>query len=415
MSQQKSLLSISPLFLVLFIDGMGFALLLSILNGIIVDPASHFLPVSTSPAMRDFIYGFTISIFMLCWFFGAAILGDLSDKIGRKKALMLCLFGAFLGYLISGVGVLNQSLALLLIGRAIAGFSSGSQPIAQAAIVDISLPEHKTRNIGLVLLSCSLGFICGPIIGGVLSDPNIYHGFSLSTPLYFASVLSLFNALLLKFSFKETCYRTGKISIRWHQAVHVFISAFQHKQMRFLSLAFFAAILGWGSYFSFITLYMSHIYHFNILDNSLLLTVMGVGFSLGFGVLAGLLSKWVTLKRLTLIALLITSASILVLLLSHSLYIIFLMVFICGTSMPIAYAGCVSIFSNQVGPDEQGWIMGVTSSINALGYGVSALFIGMVAAVGVSIPLVFAVIFLVLSALVLMLIKVKPSVADPTS
>lgn len=56
-TKRTSLLSISPLFLVLFIDGMGFALLLSILNGIIVDPASHFLPVSTSPAMRDFIYG----------------------------------------------------------------------------------------------------------------------------------------------------------------------------------------------------------------------------------------------------------------------------------------------------------------------------------------------------------------------
>ena len=166
MSQQKSLLQMFPLFLALFIDGMGLALLFPILNGMIISPHSHFLPVDTSATMRNFLYGFTVSIFMLCWFFGAAVLGDLSDKVGRKKSLLICLVGACLGYFLSAVAVLYSSFLWLIIGRIIAGFTSGSQPIAQAAIVDVSSDIHKARNIGLILLAVSLGFVLGPILGG---------------------------------------------------------------------------------------------------------------------------------------------------------------------------------------------------------------------------------------------------------
>ncbi len=75
---------------------------------------------------------------MICWFFGAAILGDLSDSVGRKKSLMICLIGAFLGYLLSAIAIAFHNFWFLILGRIIAGFTSGSQPIAQAAIVDIS-------------------------------------------------------------------------------------------------------------------------------------------------------------------------------------------------------------------------------------------------------------------------------------
>src|SRR3990167_1878152 len=165
----SSLLVVAPLFLVLFIDGMGLSLIFPILNSIIVDPQSAFLSVSTSVGTRDFLYGLIVGIFMLCWFFGAAILGDLSDLIGRKKSLLICLIGAFLGYLLSAGAIVVKSIWLLILGRIVAGFTAGSQPIAQAAVVDVSTPEHKTRNIGFIILSPSLGFVLGPIIGGVLS------------------------------------------------------------------------------------------------------------------------------------------------------------------------------------------------------------------------------------------------------
>lgn len=407
MSQQKSLLQMFPLFLVLFIDGMGLALLFPILNGMIISPHSHFLPVDTSATMRNFLYGFTVSIFMLCWFFGAAVLGDLSDKVGRKKSLLICLVGACLGYFLSAVAVLYSSFLWLIVGRIIAGFTSGSQPIAQAAIVDVSSDMHKARNIGLILLAVSLGFVLGPILGGVLSDSHLYHGFGLSTPLYFAAVISLLNAFLLYFSFDETSSKAGKIKIRWGEAIHVFIAAFKHPAIRLLSAVFFIEILGWSNYFSFISLYMTHTYHFTTLGNSLLLAVMGACFSLGFGVLMDIFSKRFTLKRITVVNLILTALTILVALLAHSIYLIGVMTFICGTTMALAYAGCVAIFSHQVGPEQQGWVMGVSGSILALCFGLSTLLTGFPTSISVVIPLILAIVFLAMSGVFLACIRVK--------
>ena len=94
------LASAGPLFLLLFIDGMGLGLVLPILNAVIINDGGFF-DANTSVALRNLLYGITLGIFMLGWFFGAAILGDLSDRIGRKKALIICLLGAFLSYFIS--------------------------------------------------------------------------------------------------------------------------------------------------------------------------------------------------------------------------------------------------------------------------------------------------------------------------
>src|SRR5262249_44495057 len=151
-------------------------------------------------------------IYMFCWFFGAALLGDYSDQVGRKKALMICLIGAFLSYLLSAFAVETQSLALLLVGRIVAGITAGSQSIAQAAIVDMSSPEHKARNLGTMLFAISLGFVFGPLAGGVLSDHSLLPIFTYAMPFYFAAGISFINAVLLFFLFKETFVQTQKVS-----------------------------------------------------------------------------------------------------------------------------------------------------------------------------------------------------------
>src|SRR3990167_6285882 len=98
-------LAAAPLFLVIFIDSMGLGLVFPILNTLVFDPNAHFIAAGMSSAMQNFLYGLTICVFMFCWFFGAAFLGDLSDQIGRKKALMICLIGAVIGYGISATAV----------------------------------------------------------------------------------------------------------------------------------------------------------------------------------------------------------------------------------------------------------------------------------------------------------------------
>lgn len=406
MNQQKSLLSMLPLFLVLFIDGMGLGLLFPILNSLIIDPSAGFLPANISEGLRDFYYGLTIGIFMICWFFGAAVLGDLSDGIGRKKSLMICLVGAFLGYLLSAFAVVLQSFWALIAGRVIAGFTAGSQPIAQAAIVDVSSEEHKARNIGLILLSVSLGFVFGPVFGGMLSDPRLVSWFNFSTPLYFAAFISLLNAILLYFSFNETFTQAhDKIAIRWHHAIQIFNSAFKHPGIQRYSIVMLIMIFGWSNYFSFIPLYLLQVYHYSAMQNSLFLAVLGLGFSVG----CGFVVDWCTLRfnfnNVVVVGLLVTAVNVLFILLSQQEWIAWAATFVIGISLSVAYSVLLTIFSDQVSKDEQGWVMGVTGSIMALCFGITSLFTGIIAQVGASLPMMLAFIGLSSSAILLFLVK----------
>src|SRR5437879_9708096 len=98
-------LAASPLFLVLFIDSMGLGLVFPVLNALVFEPSAHFIHADLTKNVRNLLFGITVSIFMFCWFFGAAFLGDLSDQIGRKKSLMICLVGAVIGYIFSAMAI----------------------------------------------------------------------------------------------------------------------------------------------------------------------------------------------------------------------------------------------------------------------------------------------------------------------
>lgn len=409
MSNEKSLLSILPLFLVLFIDGMGLGLLFPILNALIIDPNAGFFPRELSIGMRDFYYGLTIGIFMICWFFGAAMLGDLSDSVGRKKSLMICLIGAFLGYLLCALAVEWQSFAALIIGRVIAGFTAGSQPIAQAAIVDVSSDANKARNIGLILLAVSLGFVFGPVFGGLLSDPRLISWFNFSTPLYFAALISLLNALLLYFFFQETFSKAKeKIVIRWDHAIQVFKSAFTHPTIKHYSVVMLVMIFGWSNYFSFVPLYLLQVYHYSAMQNSLFLAVLGLGFSIG----CAFVVDWCTLRfkltNVVIVGLVLTSLNVLLILVRRYEWLAWVATFNVGISLSVAYSVLLAIFSNQVSKDEQGWVMGVTGSISALCFGITSLFTGIIAQVGATLPILLAFAGLSLSALVLFFVKPTP-------
>lgn len=398
MKKNESLLAMAPLFLVLLIDGMGLGLLFPILNNVIVDPSNPFLSAAIGNNLRSILYGFIVGIYMICWFFGAAILGDFSDHVGRKRALMICLLGAFVGYFISAIAIVERSVALLILGRMVAGFTSGSQPIAQAAIVDVSSEKNKARNIGLILLSVSLGFVLGPIVGGILSDAHLSSWFVFSTPLYFAAGLSLFNAFLLWMFFRETFEVKGGFELKWHHALSIFKSAFTNDAVRHLSVVMLIMIFGWSSYFTFISVFMLQKYHISSMENALFLAVLGLGFSLGCGYFVGYLSSRFDLGKIVVSTLFATAFVIAATVIFPSEAIAWIAAFFVGVTMSVAYSVLLAIFSNQVSAQEQGWVMGVTGSIMALCFGITSFFTGFMANFGADYPLYLAILGLVTSA-----------------
>ena len=382
--------SILPLLLIIFIDGMGLSILFPVLSGIVLDPHHSILAANTSLASRDFYYGLIIGIYMLCWFFGAAILGDISDMIGRKKALMICLVGTALSYILSSISITFSSLPLLLVGRVIAGLTAGSQAISQAAIVDMSTENTKARYIGYVLLSLSLGFILGPLIGGTLSDSRLVSWFGFTMPMNFSAVVACINIILLGFLFHEPAVTQRQISFRLLYPIEIIIQALKRSDIRKLSLVFLLMEFGWASFFSFFAPFMTQRFHSDATTVAYLLATMGIGFSIGCSVLVNLTEKRFPIARTVAVCLTITSIFLVCVTYSAIQAFVWPLVIMLGASMALAYTLIITLFSQRVGAEEQGWIMGVTGSIMALCFGLAAILAGLMGGASIFAPMLLS-------------------------
>jgi predicted MFS family arabinose efflux permease len=391
-TRKQFLLQAAPLLLVLFIDSMGLGLVIPIINGLLFDPHSQFLSAKlNTPFMHNVIYGLVLAVFMLCWFFGSSVLGDLSDKIGRKRSLQICLSGATLSYLLAALAVNSCSISLLLLSRMVSGLTAGSQPIAQAAIVDISHPEHKTRNMSYMLLTLSLGFVFGPLLGGLLSDNHLVSWFSFAMPFYFAASLSLLNVLMLSVWFTETHQTTkGKLKLNPAYAVSILIQAFQHEKVRRVGILYLLFIFGWSSFYSFISAFLMKDYHFTPTDISIYMAVMGLGFGIGNGFLVEFLTKRFNVIQLFMYSCVVAAISALLIALIPHVLAAWLLVIPIASAVSSAYAAVLTLFSNQVDHSRQGWVMGVSGSIMALDWAINSVIMGVASNFDAVLPLYFS-------------------------
>lgn len=145
--------------------------------------------------MNKQILGLLTAAFSVAQFFATPVLGALSDKIGRKFLLVLCLCGTCASFILFG---LAGSLLMLFIARILDGLTGGDISVAQAMIADISSSEVRAKNFGILGSAFGLGYVIGPAAGGLLSR------FGMSFPFFFAAGLSLAGALLSLFFLKET-------------------------------------------------------------------------------------------------------------------------------------------------------------------------------------------------------------------
>lgn len=405
-SSNKSIRSFMPLLLVLFIDSMGLGILFPVLAVAFMNPSSHFLAVDVSTAVRTLDYGLMVSVFMLCWFFGAAVLGDYSDIKGRKHCLLICLAGASTGYFLSFLALVLHSVWLLVLGRVVAGFTAGSQSIAQAAIVDGSSEHTLNKNMGYAVLSICLGFVAGPMIGGIFSDSKLYYLFQLPTPMLIAAILAIINLFLLKIFLSGDQVVNHNKTFNLFKAIYLFIEAFSHKRIRFLCILFLVYIWGWSNYYSFIYVYLVHFYHYTTMQSALFSACMGLGFCLGSGFFTGRLD-YISSKKVAVGGMGIVGLCCLALLFIPGQIFLWISAFVIGTAVAVAYPNILTLFSLQVDKAEQGWVMGVNGSMMALSFGISTLATGFLANVNQSLPLWMAFIGMAVSCLLLSLAKLK--------
>ncbi len=191
------------IFVTLFIDILGLGLIIPVLPELI----KQYVGGNTSQA--SFYSGALIAVYALMQFICAPILGSLSDQYGRRPIILLSLFGLGVDYIILAV---SPNLAWFFVGRVIAGMTSGSISAATAYIADISPPEKRAQNFGIIGAAFGLGFIAGPALGGLLGKTGLH------VPFWVAAGITLANWLYGLLILPESLSLENRRKFSWTRA-----------------------------------------------------------------------------------------------------------------------------------------------------------------------------------------------------
>lgn len=397
---QKIQKTLSALFLVVFIDGLGQGLLFPILTKVLSDPNSQQLISTSSASLRELAYGVTVGVFFLSAFIGATVLGDLSDSLGRRRTLMLCLAGSAFGFLLSVAAFIAHSLTLMIIGRVIDGFTAGSQPIASAAIVDVAEPSQKSRYIGYVLLAVSLGLVAGPVIGGVLSNHHLVSWFTNKTPLYFAAALSVINIFMLQYSFTDTNKQARQLDLNWRKPFELLAIAFGKKEFRLLSASYFFMQMAFNGFYIYSAMFLVKKFNFTATHAGFFVGLIGVGLLIGFLFLVKRVEGKLPDLVIGILGYCLLGIGILLSTLFNTSIIAWLLVIPSSAAFAVGVSFYLTEYSNRSPTNFQGQAMGIANGVSFLAIGLVSLLIGYLGGLSYNLPFASSVVMVVIGSLI---------------
>jgi DHA1 family tetracycline resistance protein-like MFS transporter len=374
-----------PIWIILFtilIDTLGIGILVPILPQLLGNPNSpHYLLAKDATAGSGYImFGFLVAVFPVMQFFATPILGQLSDRYGRKPVLALSLAGTALGYALFATGIVIRSIPLLFAARALDGITGGNLSVAQAAIADVTPPSERTKNFGLIGAAFGVGFIVGPFLGGVLADPSVLSWFNAATPFWFAAILALSNTAQVLWQFDETNEHMRQFSVQLTKGIANIARAYAMPELRSIFLTSFFFNAGFGFFISFFGVFLIHRFDFNEARIGNFFAWIGVCaiFTQVFTTrrVAARFSEAQVLK----VSLLGVSAVMAAYLVAPSPLWLFLIAPISSTFNGLSLANMGGLLSRSVAPQVQGEILGIGSSIQALANSLPPLVGGFVAA-----------------------------------
>jgi DHA1 family tetracycline resistance protein-like MFS transporter len=191
------------IFITLLIDVMGWGLIIPVMPKLISELKD--IPVNEASSAGALL----LSAYAVTQFIFAPLVGNLSDKYGRRPILLISLLGFGIDYIFLA---LAPSFGWLFVGRVIAGLTGASFTTAAAYIADVSTAETRTKNFGLIGAAFGLGFVIGPALGGLLA------GFGVRAPFYAAAGLCLLNALYGYFVLPESLSKEHRRKFEWKRA-----------------------------------------------------------------------------------------------------------------------------------------------------------------------------------------------------
>lgn len=276
------------IFLTVFIDLLGFGILIPILPSFSVKELN----------IDEAAIGIAIAIYSFVQFLFNPILGKLSDKYGRKPVIVVCLFLNAIGYIVFSF---THSYILLLVSRVIAGIGGSSIGVAQAYIADITTRENRSKGMGLIGAAFGLGFVFGPLIGGLLA------GFGYAVTGYVAAGFSLIAFLLTIIYLPESIknkLNNEKIEPQLRRKIFDFPAMkkiLQKPDLALLILLFFILTFSFANIYGTFALLGLKVYGFTDMQNGYMFGIVGMTSAIVQGGLIGRINKLMTKKMILMI------------------------------------------------------------------------------------------------------------------
>jgi DHA1 family tetracycline resistance protein-like MFS transporter len=375
------------IFTTVFIDLLGFGILIPVFPLLITDGPFRVTPESWSFTQGLIMLGWLQAIYPFCMFIAAPILGQLSDRHGRRPVLAFSIFGTSVGYVLFAIGISTGNLPLLFAARALDGLTGGNLAVAQAAIGDISTHENRAKNFGFMGAAFGLGFIIGPYLGGKLSSPSVSfyglfntpHWFGATTPFWFAAIIALMNCTAVITTFPETIkekFHGGKIRVG--QAVNNVVNGFKSDRLRVVLLSSFLFSAGFTFFTTFFGVYLRNKFSFSSSKIGDYFAIVGLCIALSQGLVVGRVAKKLVDYKVLKFSMFGTGAMMLIYFLtptSSSMYLYMVIPFF-SIFNGLCMANTSSLISRSAEMGRQGEAMGIYASVSSLSQVPAAVLVG---------------------------------------
>jgi MFS family permease len=355
--------SLAVLFLTVFIDLIGFGMVIPFLSFYAREYGASGVTV-----------GAVVGIYSIMQFFFAPIWGRMSDRIGRRPVILISLTASFTGYLLFG---LANNLALLFVSRIIAGAGGANIGTAQAYIADTTTPENRAKGMGIIGAAFGMGFILGPPLSGILSAVGLRHHLHGNLlPGLAAAALSLTALLLAFFVLGESKPADLKPQRGRPPQLDgaVWRSMLNHRVVFAIILTLFLTLLAVAGMETSVTLHARDRFHFQQLDLAYFFLFMGIIVATIQGGLIGRLAKAVGEKTLVAIGTASFTIGLAMVPLAPRVAMLYVVAFFIAIGQGLTYPSLTAMISKAVTPSERGSMLGLASGIGSL-----ARFIGPVA------------------------------------
>lgn len=366
--------SFLPIYFVIFMDNFGFSMLFCILGPLLLLPDYAMISSVTSIEAKNSLLAIVYGVFPLTQFFGAPLIGDFADHFGRRKALFITIAGVTIGYFLSAFAIFIHSISLLIVSRLLSGFFAGNLSLCLAAIADLS-PDEKSRarNYSNVTTIFGFSWILAMIIGGYLANPRLIGTIGPVLAFLVTGGLSVLSYVAVWWYFQETFTKNRDFKFDFWHGVRNIIQVAELKAIRWIFLAYFLWVVGWGMSIQWYPPYSIEVYQVSVNNITTWMIVLGCTWILGSsGVNRFLLRKFDSLQLAT-IGIIITTFLVFVAQWMSQHFFFSLLYALAGITSAFTMSNTVNLISISASADIQGKTMGLSQSVMSLGWIVSSI------------------------------------------